>query len=247
MPLRSNRRQLFPLTLSSPVPVLLCAGSVIPTRQRARRSVALAMHDPLTLTVTLTRDYRATGEWYLDDGESFLYTRGHFFHKIMSVTGRTGSDQVSHRSLHMNVVDKNLHHARARHNNTAAHARAHNWQRPFLGEVNARTDEDMWLTTNPEYLAGSARRVGIERIVVLGVAGKADPSTVRLRIRRGDDGAPWSELDASLHAQIRVHRHADAPFGQEVAGSNGVLATWELIIKNPGVDAGQDWAMSVEW
>lgn len=56
------------------IPVYQRGGTIIPIRQRHRRSSKLMRNDPITLVVAseLNRDF-ANGTLYLDDGESFAY------------------------------------------------------------------------------------------------------------------------------------------------------------------------------
>ncbi|KAI5962047.1 ROT2 [Candida theae] len=54
----------------SDVPMLLKGGSVVPMKNRYRRSSRLMRHDPYTLVVALDKNGRATGNLYVDDGES---------------------------------------------------------------------------------------------------------------------------------------------------------------------------------
>lgn len=58
------------------VPLLIRGGSVLPTRERPRRSSPLMKHDPFTLTIALDTAGAARGELYLDDGESYAHERG---------------------------------------------------------------------------------------------------------------------------------------------------------------------------
>lgn len=60
------------------IPLLIRGGSIVPTRERPRRSSALMRHDPFTLRVALSSDGSATGEVYLDDGEGYGYTSGEY-------------------------------------------------------------------------------------------------------------------------------------------------------------------------
>lgn len=58
------------------VPLLLRGGSIIPTRERPRRSSPLMKHDPFTLRVALDKDSTARGEVYLDDGVTYDHEGG---------------------------------------------------------------------------------------------------------------------------------------------------------------------------
>lgn len=60
------------------IPMLLKGGSVIATKERARRSSRLMQRDPYTLTIALDAEGNALGKLYVDDGESFNYQKGEF-------------------------------------------------------------------------------------------------------------------------------------------------------------------------
>jgi hypothetical protein len=230
--------------LETPVPALQRAGTIIATRERLRRSAALATMDPLSVIVALTRDQQACGEWYLDDGESFMYVHGHFFHKEMRVQKLRGG-------LLLSVKDK-------RPLDGAAVMAP--WQRPFFGDLDIRTDEALRLTTDQRYAVnGSAAMISIERIVLRGLFdGPAEtaqqPNAAMLKMKLSaevfDNGvAKRNEMIIPVaHAQLTEHRDAKAPFGVETAGDQQIVtATWELVIKNPGIRAGQNWQIQIEW
>jgi alpha 1,3-glucosidase len=63
------------------IPVFQKGGSIIPKRERARRSSALMNRDPITLVVALDPQGKASGELYLDDGETFAFLAGHSVHR----------------------------------------------------------------------------------------------------------------------------------------------------------------------
>ena len=58
------------------VPVYQRGGTIVPKRERVRRSAALMHQDPVSLVVAPDRDGKAKGRLYLDDGESFKYREG---------------------------------------------------------------------------------------------------------------------------------------------------------------------------
>ncbi|KAH9927835.1 alpha-glucosidase [Fomitopsis serialis] len=60
------------------VPFLIRGGSIVPTRERPRRSSLLMKRDPFTLRVALDTSGAAKGELYLDDGETFSHRDGKF-------------------------------------------------------------------------------------------------------------------------------------------------------------------------
>ncbi|CAH0381061.1 unnamed protein product [Bemisia tabaci] len=65
----------MPVDIST-IPLFQRGGSILPLRERARRSSVLTLHDPLTLLVALNSNGTATGTLYLDDGDSFEYQKG---------------------------------------------------------------------------------------------------------------------------------------------------------------------------
>ncbi|KAG1774092.1 glycoside hydrolase family 31 protein [Suillus placidus] len=71
-----NRHITLPANLDQ-IPLLIRGGSIIPTRERPRRSSPLMKHDPFTLRIALDTSGNARGEVYLDDGETYGYGRGH--------------------------------------------------------------------------------------------------------------------------------------------------------------------------
>ncbi|TFK26343.1 alpha glucosidase [Coprinopsis marcescibilis] len=60
------------------VPLLIRGGSIVPTRERPRRASSLMKHDPFTLRVALSNTHTASGDLYLDDGETWSHQSGQF-------------------------------------------------------------------------------------------------------------------------------------------------------------------------
>lgn len=60
------------------VPLFIRGGSIIPRKERARRSSAAMADDPYTLIVAPDSNGRAEGEIYLDDGSSYAFQTGAF-------------------------------------------------------------------------------------------------------------------------------------------------------------------------
>ncbi|KAJ7033377.1 glycoside hydrolase family 31 protein [Mycena alexandri] len=60
------------------IPVFVRGGSIVPTRERPRRSSPLMKLDPFTLRVALGKAGSARGELYLDDGVSYSHEKGQF-------------------------------------------------------------------------------------------------------------------------------------------------------------------------
>lgn len=64
--------------LDSGVPVFQRGGTIVPTRERARRSTAAMSHDPYTLHVALGGSGEAEGELYTDDGDTTKHAQGDY-------------------------------------------------------------------------------------------------------------------------------------------------------------------------
>ena len=58
------------------IPVFQRGGSIIPRRDRVRRSSVLMHDDPITLVVAPDKEGKASGTLYLDDGASYGYQHG---------------------------------------------------------------------------------------------------------------------------------------------------------------------------
>ena len=55
------------------IPIYQKGGSIIPKKERIRRSSALMANDPVTLIVALNKQNEARGTLYMDDGATFNY------------------------------------------------------------------------------------------------------------------------------------------------------------------------------
>jgi len=58
------------------IPVFQRGGTIVPRRERIRRSAPLMHDDPITLVVAPDKSGKAKGTLYLDDGKSFAYHQG---------------------------------------------------------------------------------------------------------------------------------------------------------------------------
>ena len=67
----------FAVTIES-IPVLQRGGSIIPKKERARRSSTRMAKDPYTLVVALDRQGEAKGRLYVDDFQSLDYQKGQY-------------------------------------------------------------------------------------------------------------------------------------------------------------------------
>jgi alpha 1,3-glucosidase len=68
-------------------PVFLRGGRIVPLRRRVRRSSVLMFADPVTLVVGLDAAGKAEGEIYVDDGDTFTFSRRTFVHRRFTFDG----------------------------------------------------------------------------------------------------------------------------------------------------------------
>lgn len=125
-------------------------GSIIPTRERSRRSSPLMRYDPYTLRIALDSAGEARGEVYIDDGNSFDHEKGQIVWRefVAKKSGKKGL-KVSSKDL----VGDNLKAAV-----DGVELSVYDPKNKFAEELDAKN-------------------VGVERIVVLGLSAK--PSTVK--------------------------------------------------------------------
>eukprot|EP00002_Diphylleia_rotans_P014810 TRINITY_DN287_c0_g2_i1.p1 TRINITY_DN287_c0_g2~~TRINITY_DN287_c0_g2_i1.p1 ORF type:complete len:902 (+),score=170.73 TRINITY_DN287_c0_g2_i1:48-2753(+) len=69
------------------IPVYQRGGSIIPRKDRPRRSSKAMEHDPYTLYVAPDSNGYASGTLYVDDGKSFNYKNGDFLHREFVLQG----------------------------------------------------------------------------------------------------------------------------------------------------------------
>jgi len=70
------------------IPSLIRGGSIIPRRERARRSTVAMLLDPYTLIVAADADGIAAGELYVDDGSTYAWRdRGAFLRRRFTLAG----------------------------------------------------------------------------------------------------------------------------------------------------------------
>ena len=81
------------------VPVFIRGGSVIPTRERPRRSSPLMKNDPFTLRFALDSTASARGELYLDDGETYQHHKGDFVWREFTAGKQGKALKISSRDL----------------------------------------------------------------------------------------------------------------------------------------------------
>ncbi|XP_042493218.1 probable glucan 1,3-alpha-glucosidase [Macadamia integrifolia] len=63
------------------IPAFQKAGTIIPRKDRSRRSSTQMVNDPYTLVIALNDSLAAEGELYVDDGKSFLFEQGAYIHR----------------------------------------------------------------------------------------------------------------------------------------------------------------------
>ncbi|THH27331.1 hypothetical protein EUX98_g6848 [Antrodiella citrinella] len=79
------------------VPLFIRGGSVVPTRERPRRSASVMRYDPFTLRIALDPSGSARGELYLDDGVTFKHEQGQIvWREILSESSGKGIKLSSH-------------------------------------------------------------------------------------------------------------------------------------------------------
>ncbi|KAF7979019.1 hypothetical protein HWV62_43993 [Athelia sp. TMB] len=81
------------------IPLLVRGGSIVPTRERHRRSSTLMKADPFTLRIALDKKGSARGELYLDDGETFAHEQGQIVWREFVAEQPKKSLRISSRDL----------------------------------------------------------------------------------------------------------------------------------------------------
>ncbi|OCF36365.1 alpha 1,3-glucosidase [Kwoniella heveanensis BCC8398] len=80
------------LTLNTPLstfPLLIQGGSILPIRSRVRRSSPLMWQDPVSLVIAVSKEGKATGQLYLDDGVGYTYAQGEFVWRKFDFDGKS--------------------------------------------------------------------------------------------------------------------------------------------------------------
>ncbi|KLO09715.1 glycoside hydrolase family 31 protein [Schizopora paradoxa] len=141
---RGNQKNITVKAELHQIPLFIRGGSIIPTRERPRRSSPLMKMDPFTLRVALDDQRKARGELYLDDGETFAHEQGNFVWREFKAEASKKGKGITLSSLDL---------AAARPSD-AVDGKA-------LSEYRGTND-----------FAASVSPVKVERIVVLGLGGK---------------------------------------------------------------------------
>ena len=92
------------------IPLLIRGGHIVPTRERPRRASSLMKFDPFTLRVALDGSESATGDLYLDDGESYDHEKGNLVWRLFKTAKvskkklRVSSENYATRAAGADVV-----------------------------------------------------------------------------------------------------------------------------------------------
>uniref|UniRef100_A0A9J8ABE9 Glucosidase II alpha subunit b n=1 Tax=Cyprinus carpio carpio TaxID=630221 RepID=A0A9J8ABE9_CYPCA len=88
------------------IPVFQRGGSIIPRKDRVRRSSTCMENDPYTLYVALSPKKFAEGELYIDDGHSFNYdTKKEFIHRSLTFANNALTSRYLYSSvLYLSIV-----------------------------------------------------------------------------------------------------------------------------------------------
>jgi len=103
------------ITVDTPlekIPVFVKGGSILPKKERPRRSSTQMVDDPYTIFVALDKLGSAAGKLYVDDGHSFDFKKGKFelinfnytSSKLFSSPAHSGCDKCSHPEVERVVV-----------------------------------------------------------------------------------------------------------------------------------------------
>lgn len=90
------------VTMDAPLewtPALQRGGTIIAERRRPRRASTLMNHDPLTLVIAVGHDGTATGQLYMDDGNTYAHTRGMYSLHQFDLIKSGSSSQLIHTRL----------------------------------------------------------------------------------------------------------------------------------------------------
>ncbi|KAF5751733.1 Glycosyl hydrolases family 31 protein isoform 1 [Tripterygium wilfordii] len=79
------------------IPAFQKAGTIIPRKDRFRRSSTQMINDPYTLVIAVNSSLAAEGELYVDDGKSFEFEKGAYIHRrfVLSNGKLTSSNMAS--------------------------------------------------------------------------------------------------------------------------------------------------------
>ena len=91
------------------IPILMQGGHIFARKDRPRRSSGLMKHDPYTLVIVLDKTGKASGDLYVDDGETYDHEHGAFIHRRFTCESNTltSSDVSDETSMTWDKVQDN--------------------------------------------------------------------------------------------------------------------------------------------
>ncbi|CAO1625705.1 unnamed protein product [Parajaminaea phylloscopi] len=222
-----NRTVTVAAPLGSELPLLQRGGSILPLRERVRRSAELGWRDPLTLVIALRGadesggeggQVRAEGVLYLDDGQTYHYRDGAFVWRRFTFESHPDG----------------RHTIRSR-DETALRASA------ARGQTDASTTTSISTVASPSYdasneFAQAIKDVRVEKIVVLGLEGTASK---RFAINVAGALAEGTAQASPLSSVYTDGEHASNQKGK--AGKNAS----RLVIKDPKALVTGDWSIDI--
>ncbi|XP_020244729.1 probable glucan 1,3-alpha-glucosidase, partial [Asparagus officinalis] len=88
--------------LEDSIPSFQRAGTIVPRRERFRRSSTQMVNDPYTLVIALNSSLAAEGELYIDDGKSYDFEHGAYIHRRFTFSnGKLTSSSLRPSNLDM--------------------------------------------------------------------------------------------------------------------------------------------------
>ena len=81
-------------------------GSIVPTRERPRRSSPLMKQDPFTLRIALDQSNSAKGRLYLDDGETYAHEKGEMVWRELTAKPVGKNFEIQNKDLVHSSLDK---------------------------------------------------------------------------------------------------------------------------------------------
>lgn len=218
-----------PLLEGAKMPLLIRGGSILPIRERVRRSAELGWKDPVTLIIALDASNegvkqadgsisRGTGLLYLDDGQTYHYKRGAYLWRRFTFS--TSADGKKHT---------------IKSQDEAALRRSAGGDASSTKVVSSAAESIAPYDSKNEF-AEAIKDVRIEKIVILGLGEKQDYS---IRVVNGElvaGGASNQEdLSYRIEAGVTVDDHKKK---KDKISSR-------LSIKDPRVAVRSDWEIEI--
>ncbi|KAK7472303.1 glucosidase II [Stygiomarasmius scandens] len=204
----TGKRIILPAALDQ-IPLLLRGSSILPTRERPRRSSPLMAKDPFTLTVALGRGGDAKGELYLDDGTGYQHESGEWVWRefVASTEGKKKNAKVR-------IENKNLGKTRA-------------------GEAvdpTRVTDVSTETYDSNNAFAKSIEEVRVEKVLVLGLGSK--PLSVKVEIPgEGEKELVWEWKEGVAAGDKKIK---DGAVVSELVVKDprvGITKEWAIVVQ----------------